>query len=107
MQVWDMRTKNPIFALAGHSAAVNCIEAQQSEPQFISGSMDKMVLLLKFLEFPSSRRSLAFENSWLTCQRPPRRRDERCLREVCFQSEARRSSCVELAAAVLRFLGQP
>ena len=71
-----MRTKNPIFALAGHSGAVNCIEAQQSEPQFISGSMDKMVLLLRSLEFPSSRRSLPIENQLVDLSTPapsPRR----------------------------------
>lgn len=31
--------------MTGHKGAVNCIEAQQSEPQFVSGSMDNTVIM--------------------------------------------------------------
>ena len=43
VRIWDIRSRTQIFALQ-HEGAVNCIESQAAEPQFISGSADNTVL---------------------------------------------------------------
>jgi len=44
-QVWDIRTKNGIHVLTGHTNTVASVAAQAATPQIISGSMDTTVRL--------------------------------------------------------------
>lgn len=42
-RVWDMRTKEQVMILTGHTETVGSVIAQSAEPQVITGSFDKSV----------------------------------------------------------------
>lgn len=44
-RVWDMRTKQQIFAFTGHKNTVTSIVAQDADPQVITGSSDSTIRL--------------------------------------------------------------
>jgi pleiotropic regulator 1 len=44
-RVWDMRTKQQIFALVGHQGTVNTVQCQSGEPQVMTGSSDSTIRL--------------------------------------------------------------
>lgn len=43
--MWDIRSKNIIYKLTGHTNTVASVVTQASDPQIISGSMDQSVRL--------------------------------------------------------------
>jgi pleiotropic regulator 1 len=43
MQVWDIRTKQPIHVLSGHTNTVNTVVTNSVDPQIISGSSDSTI----------------------------------------------------------------
>ena len=42
-QVWDMRSKNQIHVLGGHTNTVGALLTQSTDPQIITGGMDSQV----------------------------------------------------------------
>ena len=44
-QIWDIRTKNGIHVLTGHTNTVASVVAQAATPQVISGGMDSTIRL--------------------------------------------------------------
>jgi pleiotropic regulator 1 len=44
-RVWDIRTKNQICALTGHTGTVADVRTQEADPQIITGSSDSTVRL--------------------------------------------------------------
>ena len=42
-RVWDMRTKQQIHALTGHTGTVAAVQCQDSDPQVVTGSMDSTI----------------------------------------------------------------
>ena len=43
VRVWDMRTKQSIYTLSGHTGTVMKLQMQTLMPHIVSGSQDKMV----------------------------------------------------------------
>ena len=43
LQVWDMRSKNQIHVLGGHTNTVGALLTQAIDPQVITGGMDSQV----------------------------------------------------------------
>lgn len=43
LQVWDIRTKQPIHVLSGHTNTVNTVVTNSVDPQIISGSSDSTI----------------------------------------------------------------
>lgn len=43
VRVWDLRTKQQVYALSGHTGTVMALEMQTAMPHIVSGSQDKMV----------------------------------------------------------------
>jgi pleiotropic regulator 1 len=43
LQVWDMRTKQCVHVLTGHTATIADVKCQESDPQVITGSMDSTI----------------------------------------------------------------
>lgn len=45
VSVWDMRTKQAIHIMTGHTGTIADVKTQESDPQVISGSMDSTIRL--------------------------------------------------------------
>lgn len=45
IQVWDMRTKQNVHVLTGHTSTVSDVKCQEADPQVITGSMDSTIRL--------------------------------------------------------------
>jgi pleiotropic regulator 1 len=53
VRVWDVRTKQQIFALSGHRDAIYSVQTQAADPQIVSSSADATVGTLVFDHFES------------------------------------------------------
>ena len=42
-RVWDIRTKNQVHVLAGHTNTVVSLGTQNADPQVVTGSMDNTI----------------------------------------------------------------
>ena len=51
-QVWDIRTKNQIHVLGGHSNTVGTLITNSVDPQVITGSHDSTIKVEKIHEIP-------------------------------------------------------
>ena len=48
-RVWDMRTRQNVHVLSGHSGTVADVKCQEADPQVITASLDKTVRLWDLL----------------------------------------------------------